>query len=369
MNSKAKILFSTWLLLGLAACTTPATPITSPTQASAPTPVPQITTAPVSAGKPIANAWADLNLTGRIIFSQSQGGIWELNLEASTLRTVFAPEDPSNSWVNAVSVAPDGQMLVAAYAPPPPPGQIQFGYSDLYLMPVDGSAPPQPFLERPKPKESYFNPVWSPNGQYIYYAHLMLVPVPQTDPPQNTFQYNIERIAYSNGTPELIVQDAFWPRLSNDGQLLTYVSVDPITFENALWVANADGSNKRRLIDSTVFPAVDAPLFTPDGQNIIFGAVSTGVSPKLSWIDWLTGVQIASAHNVPSDWWIVPVPGGEAKRLTEIFDIALFGDFAPDGQHMAFYSNNNGLAVINPDGSGLRQLLPQGGFGTVEWIP
>lgn len=369
MNSKARIFFSTWLLLGLAACITPATPVTSPTQASAPTPAPQITIAPVSAGKPVANTWADLNLTGRIIFSQSQGGVWELNLDASTLRTVFAPEDPSNSWVNAVSVAPDGQMLVAAYAPPPPPGQIQFGYSDLYLIPVDGSAPPQPFLERPKPKESYFNPVWSPDGQHIYYAHLTLVPVPQTDPPQNTIQYNIERVAYPNGTPELIVQDAFWPRLSNDGQLLTYASVDPITFENALWVANADGSNKRLLIDSTVFPAVDAPLFTPDGQNIIFGAVSAGVSPKLSWLDWLMGVQIASAHNVPSDWWIVPVAGGEAKRLTEIFDIALYGDFAPDGQHMVFYSNNNGLALINPDGSGLRQLLPQGGFGTVEWIP
>jgi len=321
-------------------------------------------------GEPVQNTWADLNLTGRIIFSQSQGGIWELNLTASTLRSIFSPPDPANSWVNAVSVSPDGAWLVAAYAPPPPEGQIQFGYSDLYILPVDGATPPQAFLQRPQPKESYFNPIWSPDGQYIYYAHLTLVPVPETDPPQNTIAYNIERIGYPNGAPEVVAPNAFWPRLSNDGQLLAYVSVDPVTFENELWVANADGSNPRLLIARTVFPAVDAPLFTPDGQNIIFGAVSGGVSPpQLSWVDWLTGVQIASAHNVPSDWWMVPVTGGEPQRLTEISDIALYGDFAPDGRHMVFYSNNNGLALIKPDGSGLRQLLPQGGFGAVAWIP
>ncbi|MCW2141668.1 PD40 domain-containing protein [Actinoplanes cyaneus] len=57
--------------------------------------------------------------------------------------------------------------------------------------------------------------------------------------------------------------------------------------------------------------------------------------------------------------WVLPAPGGRARRLTgDLFDIAQ-PDWAPDGSAIAFQSYRTGsfdLWTIRPDGSGLRKL-------------
>ena len=84
------------------------------------------------------------------------------------------------------------------------------------------------------------------------------------------------------------------------------------------------------------FFAVDAPVFSPDGKTILFSAVGEPQPPKLSWLDQLLGVQVAEAHNVPSDWWRVAANGSKPEQLTHVADTGLYADFAPDGQHVAF---------------------------------
>jgi dipeptidyl aminopeptidase/acylaminoacyl peptidase len=57
--------------------------------------------------------------------------------------------------------------------------------------------------------------------------------------------------------------------------------------------------------------------------------------------------------------WVLPAPGGPARRLTgDLFDIAQ-PDWSPDGGTIAFQSYRTGsfdLWAIRPDGSGLRRL-------------
>ena len=163
-------------------------------------------------------------------------------------------------------------------------------------------------------------------------------------------------------------RNAFWPRLSPDGSQLVYVSFDPNSNVNDLYVANSDGTHARLVLPSGTFQAVDAPLFSPDGSMIMFSAVARGPTPALSWLDQLLGVQIASAHNIPSDWWRVPVSGGKPEQLTHILDTGMYASFAPDAQHVAFVSAS-GLYVMEPDGKGLVQLLGFGPIGTVDWLP
>jgi hypothetical protein len=83
------------------------------------------------------------------------------------------------------------------------------------------------------------------------------------------------------------------------------------------------------------------------------------------------GVTVARAHsNVPSDWWSIPLTGGEMTQLTNIQSMGLFGSRSPDGQFLASYSLN-GSFVMRTDGTQLTQLLPnpQSVPGTVCWIP
>ena len=79
---------------------------------------------------------------------------------------------PNNAFVSAAQVSPDGKWIVMAYAPPEDP-ELQSVNTDLYVMPADGSAAPQVLLKRASSKEDFFNPVWSADGKYVYYSHLM----------------------------------------------------------------------------------------------------------------------------------------------------------------------------------------------------
>jgi Tol biopolymer transport system component len=276
-------------------------------------------------------------------------------------------------------VSPDGTRLALAYAPPPPEGEIAYGYTDLYIAPLDQIDQLQPVLERTDPQESYFNPVWSPDGRYIYYAHLgHSAPVTNTAQPTPfgmvNYRYDIERLGYPDGQPERLIENAIWPRLSPDGSKLAYVSFDWSTYVNDLYVADANGSNSTLLIPSGTFTAVDAPLFTADGSMVIFSAVDGPASfpatptPSLSWLDQLLGVQIASAHSIPSDWWRVPVTGGPPEQLTQIYDTGMYGTLSPDGTRVAFVSAY-GISVMNPDGSDLQLVSQAWVGGSLDWIP
>jgi tricorn protease len=138
------------------------------------------------------------------------------------------------------------------------------------------------------------------------------------------------------------------------------VSADHIAFIYAedLWVANADGSEPRRL---TVSEGVESsPVFSPDGKWIAFSAqydgnvdvyvipVEGGIPKRLTWhpaVDAVRGwtpdgksvlfiSQRACFSNRYFKLYTVPVTGGPAKEL-EIPN-AFFASYSPDGSRMAY---------------------------------
>lgn len=307
--------------------------------------------------------WASAKLSGHLIYVQVPRQIAKLDLASGQKSILF--EAPGNAFISAAQVSPDGKQIVMAYAPPQDPA-LQSINTDLYVMPADGSTEPQVLLKRADPKENLFNPVWSADGQAVYYSHL--ISDPGGGRKYTNFKYDLERIGYPGGQPQKILDDAFWPRLSRDGSKLAYVSFVPSTNSNDLYIANTDGSEARRVMPAGAFFAVDAPLFSPDGQTLLFSAVGEPQVSSLSWLDRLLGVQIAEAHTVPSDWWRVPIQGGKPEQLTHINGTGMYADFAPDGQHVAF-ADITGVFVMQPDGSHLVQLVNEAAGGTVSWVP
>jgi Tol biopolymer transport system component len=221
----------------------------------------------------------------------------------------------------------------------------------------------------PTEYDQFVQAEWSPDGKYIYFVHYSYQNQPND---QHYPNYEICRMAYPGGQPEKIADQAFWPRLAADGSRIVYISMDPHTGTNQIFVANADGTNAQPVVLSGPWTPdiIDAPIFSPDGQSIIFSALSPQQSSAPTWIEKLLGIQVAEAHMIPSDWWSVPITGGVVTRLTNLRTTALFASYSPDKRVIASYSGG-GLFVMNLDGSNLTMLIPDmgGTAGTVSWIP
>ena len=316
--------------------------------------------------------WGDLNLTGRLVYINGTVvdtvfslQIQVLNLVTGEVKTIF--DAPKYSWIYYVTVSPDNKQVVMSYSPPPGDNPVD---QDLYIMPLDGSQAPKLLFTPPTREDDYVEVDWSPDGKYIYFTHVNFQLTPQPD--QIYPLYEIYRMSFQDGKPEKVAEKAFWPRVSSDGSHIAYVSVDLFLRENKLFIADSDGQNAHEVVlKGQQIPEVkDAPIFTPDGQTLLFSAPVPAQAYQPNWLDKVMGVQIARAHNVPSDWWSVPIDGGNITQLTNIQTTNLFASFAPDGKHLASHSTS-GIFVMKPDGSELTMLIPnpQSVPGTVAWIP
>jgi Tol biopolymer transport system component len=253
--------------------------------------------------------------------------------------------------------------LIISYSPAP--DSLLAGKEELYILPADGSAPPQLLFTPPSEQDQYFQPDWSPDGKYIYFAHVN---------DQASVRYEVMRLAYPDGKPEPLIEQAYWPRLSADGSHIAYVSAFSANGPNGLFIAKADGTQVQAVSlagSGWASSIIDAPLFLPDGQTILFSAPIPVQSSTPNWIDKLMGVTVVHAHgSIPSDWWSVPVVGGEPTRLTHVYSPGLFASLSPDSNYIASYSAS-GIFVMTPQGGDLTQIVNYtGGIpGAVSWIP
>jgi len=374
MRKIFSILLGLCMFPGLTGCSievnqpTPAVAVSPNIVATLPPDAGAVSTSAPSGSRPVT--WANLNLTGRLVYIRlsSSDDIPELNIETLDLTTgdirkVFtAPED---AWIYYSAVSPDGKELVISYTPPSAASASR--NQMLYRLPMDGSAGPELVITPPGESDQYIQAEWSPDGKHLYYVHnnFSTLPADQVFP-----NYEIVRMAYPDGEPEKIIDHAFWPRISPDSSKMVYVSLDPVSGVNELFLANADGTNAQVVSTGSLQETgiIDAPFITPDGQSIIFSAPDPAQAYQPNWLDRLMGVQIAKAHGAPADWWIVPITGGEPARLTQIQAINLFARMSPDGRHLVSYSLN-GLFVMGLDGSNLTSITPDPSGSTVDWLP
>jgi Tol biopolymer transport system component len=371
-----------WFLIlniALSSCTielSQPTAITPPTQvgnivsATPPTALPEGNSTtniiPVFPTTTIPVTWGNLNLSGKLVYTSAnfQGqsifiDIRSLDLTTGEITTIF--RTPDGGWVDAAAISPDYKQLALSYLPP---GNVAYGNQKaLYIMPLDGSTFPQLLFTPPSLEDNYAQPEWSPDGRYVYFTHFK----------SQSALFDVERMSYPNGTPETPFYDASWPRVSNDGQHLVYVWIDSGTGVNRLYLANADGSDSHQipLSGSLVPNVIDAPMFSADDQSILFSAPNIGQSsiPRVL-LPLLHVIEVVADGSIPSDWWSVPLAGGEPDQLTNIQAASLFGDFSPDKKHIAVYSAD-GIFMMNPDGSELTSIIDDVGqiSGTVSWIP
>jgi Tol biopolymer transport system component len=354
-----------FLALLIAACTVAIPVSPAPAGGSAqrtPTPA-QGSNGAATVLAPTGLPWAGLGLAGRLvlILRDREGYVvTHLDLASGVITPLYHAEP--GVLISSALVSPDGKQILLTYAPPAT-AQNQVAYTSLYLMPGDGSKPPQPIFARASQTDAYYAPTWAPDGKSLYASHFKK----GSDPSGADFRYSIDRVTL-DGQAQEVIPNGQWPRLSPDGLHISYVTIYPNNPVNDLYQADLDGKNAAALLKPGEFPAVDDHFYTPDGKTMIFSAVNQPkTSARTPWERWLGG-RVASAHNIPSDWYSVPAAGGETRRLTNLENTGMYAALSPDRQWIAFISAN-GIYVMRLDGSRLTQLNGLLATGTVDWVP
>jgi len=118
---------------------------------------------------------------------------------------------------------------------------------------------------------------------------------------------------------------------SLDGSEMVFAAADPQNNEH-LYIMNSDGTNLRTLTSGAVFD--DAPLFSPDGSQILFGRQET---TNYTYDLWLINSDGSNPHQITADAVIAD------------FDLNALGyDWSPDGTEIVLNGadNSNGWVHV-----------------------
>jgi len=145
--------------------------------------------------------------------------------------------------------------------------------------------------------------------------------------------------------------------LSPDGkEILFRTSIDkPVDHSESsltiysLWVANLDGSNRKKLVDGTK-ESVEGVSFSPDGREILLLINETAPTKTLQKIDSL------DYHS----FWTMDAEGNNKKNLGVRAEGYIWDtSFSPDGREILFIavtSEGRSLWIMDSDGNGKKKL-------------
>lgn len=223
-------------------------------------------------------------------------------------------------------------------------GQPTAGVSNIFTIPAAGGDP----VPVTKGEFLDWNPVWSPDGAYLYF-------VTNRGGSPNIWRLPIDQVSgRARGEPEPLTSPASFAAhlsLSADGRRLVYSSV-----------LETQNIQKLRLDPSTA-DAVGEPMAVTTGSRFWS---SPDPSPDGKW------VVLYSQVHPEGDLYVVRTDGsGVMRQLTGDAAIDRVPRWSPDGKWIAMFSDRTGkLEVwkIRIDGSELHQVTHTGA-AVAAWSP
>jgi Tol biopolymer transport system component len=181
----------------------------------------------------------------------------------------------------------------------------------------------------------------------------------------------LERLDLTTGERQTLVPDAAYPSVSPDGSRVAFVTFASGDDPGGLWVANADGSDRRLIVPAAgKFVVVTHPRFSPDGSTIAFSAATYASSrdqkPDGQPATSALNAKPIAAHGLPQDIWLVPVAGGEPSRLTNMLEDEPTVAWSLDGKQLAIIATG-GLYVTNVPGGEPRKLGLGATLAQLDW--
>jgi Tol biopolymer transport system component len=300
------------------------------------------------------------SMDGQIAFASSRDGdfeIYTMNPDGSDVRQLTRnqgggareADDQAPVW------SADGRCIAfASTRDHTGDGSDNF---EIYVMEADGSA--QTRLTENETLEG--NPVWSPDGASILFAR-------RIEPGEDGFELALMSDD-GTGAESLFEIDGYGAgAFSPDGSQVAFTRCrdQEGTLDCEIWVAGADGSDRRPLVDSRGRDG-DA-VWSPDGTRIAFTSDRDRNGQCFFHDCW--------GHN--GEIYVMNADGSEQRRLTDDPGDDQFPTWSPDGSRIAFAGlrdveggvdtpeENYEIYVMGDDGSDVVQLTDN---TTWDWHP
>ena len=205
-----------------------------------------------------------------VLIAAASYGIYSLVSRAAPIpfRTFSVTQITNNGKSMLAAISPDGKYILSDV--------VDGGKSSLWLRHVPTNSDTQVI---PPSDAFYAGLEFSPDGNYIYFRKA-----------DSTVQdvFTLYRAPVLGGTPETVARDIDSdPAFSPDGKQIAYGRAnDPVVGQYQLLIADAAGSNERKLSEGpyTEFPKFMA--WTPDGRQLLLNRLQfdgyLGVSSLLN---------------------------------------------------------------------------------------
>jgi Tol biopolymer transport system component/tRNA A-37 threonylcarbamoyl transferase component Bud32 len=259
-----------------------------------------------TARRPASKRWVWLGLAGLAIMVAAASWLVLSRRTAQRAGPLKVIPFTSTSGLKAdPAFSPDGNELAFAWN------------GDIYVQLIGAGTP----LQLTSGPGDDFNPVWSPDGRYVAFIR---------SSPQGSSYYLVAAL----GGPERKIADLYVIRRldvglgidwTTDGKYL--IAADRISHQDSqsslVLISVADG--QRKAIVTPAGPFVASPKVSPNGETIAF---------------------VQGKGYMAYDIYIVPIAGGEPKRLTH--DNQSVGGMAwtPDGKEIVFSSSRGGVPTL-----------------------
>ena len=258
--------------------------------------------------------------------------LWAVNIATGAKRSITEADAVQPNY------SPHGHRL--AYQ-----GRRNRTQRDIWTIPVSGGEP----LEVTNDAAIDWNPVWSPDGNYLYF-------VSDRGGSMNLWRVPIEeRTGKLLGPPETITTPSPYIghlTFSRDGHRMAYAHMA------------RSGNLQRVAFDPARETVVGEPVWITQGSRL---ALVPDLSPDGEWLAFDTQT------DRQEDIYVVKRDGTGLRQLTDDSYKDRAPRWSPNGRRIAFFSDRSGTWqawVINADGSGLQQITNgSDGITNPVWSP
>jgi Tol biopolymer transport system component len=281
---------------------------------------------------------------------------------------VLVRADGSNDQV--VVLLQPGEFI-ADVALSPDASRIAFGVfrggasgpsgSDIAVAPVEAAGSGYSIVvPRDRPGMLLAAPYWAPDGAALVFEGIGI------DATGKPVIFSDWAAADGSGRRTL-VEDGRYPALSPDGREVAYVRSKPSG--DSLYVRPLDGGAERQLLSEAQFVAIIGPRYSPDGSSIAFSGVQDRPAgfPKLqTWASEPTVRRGVAGHGMPSDPYVVPSTGGDARQIAALAYDDLAVAWSPDAAWLAV-SGAAGLKLVRVADGSIQPVGDTSSFGAIDW--